>query len=112
MAMSAMATWWVRIPKIMVLTRIKPKDRVQRDGGRDADHRVFQHQIVQPMALERDVATFHDALALPSRGPSGFAIVVLASHSPARNTVLRLCAAKPRRSKNPTAVSLASTVSS
>ena len=45
------------------------------------------------------------------RVPRGaLVIVVLASHSPPRDTVLRLLATKPRFSKKPRAVSLASTV--
>jgi 2-isopropylmalate synthase len=47
------------------------------------------------VALERHVALFHDALRLPAAGAaaSGLTIVVLASHSPARETVLRCWAA-------------------
>jgi hypothetical protein len=74
------------------------------------DHRVFEHQIVEPVALERHVVAFHDALPLAAAvTASGFTIVVLASHSPPSVTVLRVLATKPRRSKKPRAVSLAST---
>src|ERR1700724_149868 len=100
MAMSAITTWWVRMPRnvefwgaeplgAMVLTAIKPIDGVERHRDRGGDHRVFQDQIIEPVARERRVGTFHGALPFAA---SDLVIVVLASHSPARNTVLRLLA--------------------
>src|ERR1700735_4573509 len=95
MAMSAITTWWVRMPKndefwgVMVLTAIEPIDGKKRHGDRGGDHRVFQDQIIQPVARERCVGTFHGALPFAA---SDLVIVVLASHWPARSTVLRLLA--------------------
>src|ERR1700688_1392602 len=104
MAMSAITMWWVRMPKnvdwgaepwgaeswgAMVLTAIEPVDGIKRHGDRGRDHRVFQDQIIEPVARERRVGTFHGALPFAA---SGLVMVVLASHSPARNTVLRLLA--------------------
>src|SRR5580692_4441478 len=90
-------------------TSIEPVDGVEshRDGSRQ--HPIFEDQVVQPVPRKRRVGAFHDGLSL---APSALVIVVLASHSPARNTVLRLFAVKPRFSKKSRAVSLASTVSS
>src|ERR1700734_1590439 len=93
----------------MVLAAVKPIDGVERDHDGGGQHRVFQDQIIDPMAVKRRFGFFHDVLSL---APSGFFSVVLASHSPATVTVLRLCASKPRFSKKPRAVSLASAVSS
>src|SRR5580704_13029951 len=100
MAMSAITTWWVRRPRnvefwgaeplcAMALTAIEPIDGVERHGDRGGDHRVFQDQIVEPVARERRIGAFHGALPFAA---SGLVIVVLASDSPARNTVLRLLA--------------------
>src|ERR1700733_10480516 len=93
----------------MISTAIEPEAGIERDGDRRRDHRVFEDQIVEPVERERRIRTFHDALPFAA---SGFVIVVLASHSPASNTVLRVRGTKPRFSKNPRALSLASTVSS
>src|SRR5208282_551915 len=94
----------------MVLSRIKPIGGVEADEHGGCDQRVFQQQIIEPMALEWHVATFHHAL--PLAAASGLAIVVLASHSPASDMVLRVFPTKPRFSKKPRALSLASTSSS
>src|SRR4029077_21297292 len=104
MAMNAITTWWVRMPKnvetwrAILLTEIEPISRIQRHGDRGGDHRVFQDQIIEPVARERGVGTFHGALPLAA---SGLTIVGLASHSPARNTGLRGFATNPRFSKKP-----------
>src|SRR5260370_40160709 len=93
----------------MALTAIEPVDGVERHGDRRGDHCVFQDQIIEPVARKRRVGTIHGALSF---AVSGLVIVVLASHSPARNTVLRGLAVYPRFSKKPRAVSLASTATS
>src|ERR1700676_2704841 len=95
MAMTAITTWGERMPRnvecwgVMLLTAIEPIDGVKRHGDRGGDHRVFQDQIVEPVARERRVGTLHGALPFAA---SDLVIVVLASHSPARSTVLRLLA--------------------
>src|SRR5580704_1962561 len=92
-------------------------DGVERDGDCNRDHCVFQDEVVDNMPLKRQVVAFHCRLPGPPRSSfglpaaSGLVIVVLASHSPASDTVLRVLATKPRRSKKPRAVSLASTLS-
>src|ERR1700674_2431160 len=135
MAISAIATWWVRMPKnaepcdepwraeplgaeswgaeswgAMMLTAIEPIGGVKRYADRRGDHRVFQDQIVEPVALERRIGAFHGIVSLAPSAPTAplatscLTMVVLASHSPARSTVLRLVAVKPRFSKKPLAV--------
>src|ERR1700730_352102 len=102
MAMSAITTWWVRMPRnvefwgAMGLTAIEPIDGIKRHGDRGGDHCVFQDPIIEPVARERRIGTFHGASPFAA---SGLVIVVLASHSPARNTVLRLTVVAPRFSK-------------
>src|SRR5690349_16157867 len=91
----------------MVLTAVQPIDRVERHDHRRADHRVFEDQIIKPVSRKRRIWAFHDGLP---RATSGLVMVVLAIHSPPSETVLRLCAAKPRFSKKARAASLASTV--
>src|SRR5215475_13837512 len=91
----------------MVLPEVEAEDRVERHEQRRADHRVFEHQIIEPVSRKRRVCAFHDGLPPAT---SGLVMVVLASHSPPTETVLRLCAENPRFSKKPRAASLASTV--
>src|SRR5262245_30397716 len=84
-------------------TRGEPIDGVERDHDRGRDHRVFQDDVIDPMALERQIVAFHCNLSDPEAA-SGLTMVVLASHSPPRATVLRVFATKPRRSKKPRAL--------
>src|SRR5271154_5854433 len=88
-------------------------DGVEGDRDGERDHRVFEDEIIEPVPLERHVIAFHGSFPLSgTAAASGFVSVVLASHSPASDTVLRVLATKPRFSKKPRAVSLASTLSS
>src|SRR5271170_5962055 len=95
-----------------VLASIPPIGGKKRDRDDGGDQCVFEHQIVEPMALERHVVAFHCSVPLAAGASNGFTIVVLASHSPPSATVLRVFGTKPRRSKKPRALSLASTLSS
>src|SRR5262249_24074654 len=66
---------------------------------------------VAQRGIEQMQAFLHRGrLSSPLRA-SFFSMVVLASHSSPHRTLLRCCAVKPRRWKQPRALSLASTVS-
>src|SRR5215469_11409243 len=93
--------------RAILLTAIEPIDCVERHEHRRADDRVFEDQVIQPVSRKRRIRTFHDSLPRPT---SGLVMVVLASHSPPTDTVLRLCGANPRFSKKPRAASLVSTL--
>src|ERR1700727_1556916 len=86
-----------------------PQIIVGRQRHRDHDGDERNHDVVGAHAEKCRVLLGHAGLPVAA---SGFTIVVLASHSPARNTVLRLLAIYPRFSKKPLAVSLASTATS
>src|SRR6516164_9474867 len=94
-----------------MLTRIEPIHRIERNHDRRRDHRVFQDDVIEPMTLERQIVAFHCSLP-GAAAASDFTMVLLASHSPPSATVLRVFATKPRRSKKPRALSLASAESS
>src|SRR6202043_3527136 len=74
------------------------------EGG--GDDRDFEDDVIKPVPRERRFRMFHDLLLVAA--DNCFSTVVVASHSPWRGTVLRRCATKPRCSKKPSAVSLAS----
>src|SRR5262245_66055370 len=82
----------------------------QSEGGGDREDHQLERDVVDPVAREWRVGTFHDSPALPAL-TSGFSIVVLASHSPASGTVLRRWSENPRLRKKPCALSLTSAVS-
>src|SRR5262249_5145015 len=77
----------------------------QRDGDHDRDHR--DHDMVPLQAWEWCVRSFHCARSLAA---SRFSMVVFASHSLPRGTLLRCFATKPRRLKKSCALSLTSAV--
>src|SRR5712691_6012248 len=80
---------------------------VERDQDRGGDHRVFEHDVVEPVLRERRIGLGHRA---PAFAASGFSMVVFASHSSPTGTELRCCGTKPRCRKNSCALSLTSAV--
>src|SRR6188474_3144796 len=79
---------------------------LERERNRACDQHDLEHDVIEPMTRKRRVGPVHHSFSFAVF----FSIVVFASHSPPRRTVLRCCAAKPRFLKKSCAVSLTSAV--
>src|SRR5215831_1652996 len=80
-------------------------DRIEGEQDCRGDHCPFDGDVIEPIPRERRLGLLHRTASF---APSGFSIVVLASHSPPQRIELRCCGTNPRRRKNSCALSLTS----